>query len=158
MKEGFVPNQFLSEYRLYYSAYQIVIGVEERNWYYTSSNRGGGSKSSGGLRRGGGQKQLDDKKFNCPAPHQSIYEHSLKLNSKKQVGKQTNTLHSDRPIILFIGTFLRFLWTRWMKKHESYEFKRRMYTGNVRGSFSKSWYMMCLSCCILIRGKLVLFI
>ena len=26
------------------------------------------------------------------------------------------------------------------------------------GSFSKFWNMMCLSCCILIRGKLVLFI
>ena len=28
----------------------------------------------------------------------------------------------------------------------------------IRGSFSKFWNMMCLSCCILIRGKLVLFI
>ena len=32
------------------------------------------------------------------------------------------------------------------------------YWWNIQGSFSKFWNMMCLSCCILIRGKLVLFI
>ena len=37
----------------------------------------GGSKGFGGLQRGGGQKSLPTKIFNCPAPHQSIYEHSL---------------------------------------------------------------------------------
>ena len=38
----------------------------------------GGSKSFGSLRRGGGQKSLTTKIFNCPAPHQSINEHSLR--------------------------------------------------------------------------------
>ena len=43
----------------------------------------GGSKSFGGLRRGG-QKSLMTKIFNCPAPHQSIYEHSLKTTTEKE--------------------------------------------------------------------------
>ena len=38
-----------------------------------------GSKSFGGLRRGV-KKGLTTKIFNCPAPHQSIYEHSLKAS------------------------------------------------------------------------------
>ena len=48
---------------------------------------GGGSKKflhlSRGVQKvlaaceGGGQKSLTTKIFNCPAPHQSIYEHSL---------------------------------------------------------------------------------
>ena len=39
----------------------------------------GGSKSFGGLKRGG-SKKFDDKNFQLPGPHQSIYEHSLKVS------------------------------------------------------------------------------
>ena len=102
----------------------------------------GGSKKFSHMLRGGlkkfwrlgkgGQKSLTTKIFNCPAPHQSIYEHSLRSTQQT-----VQRLYMNMFVCLFVCLFFFFIFfteilSFFQKKNQRNQGQNQRYQGNMR--------------------------